>query len=452
MKKNKPLKIFIGPHEIAGYYANLSDGLRMLKIDCDYITYHSHSFGYGGETRRPFLLKLVNWLIERRGDKERSTFMKVLFAVPREFIVTLWSVVAIFKYDVFIFGFGRTLMQGNIDLPLLRWLNKIVILNIAHGSDARPPYIDGAYQSMRGKQVDISKLVELSKKKEKFVTFLCKYASVIIGSPYSTSQFCKGKFLNSFAIGLPININHYISAPSDYQSTLDFKGFGRVRILHSPSHPMAKGSPIIVGAIDNLKNKGYQIDFVMIHGQPYSEVLAEIHRCDFVVDQIYSDTPMAGFATEAAWFAKPAVVGGYGLDNLRAFVPEGMWPPSQLCHPEKIEQAIEYLIINKEVRESIGRSAQAFVRKQWSAEEVARRYVRIIQGDIPEEWFLNPNNIYYLEGACQSVKRTKENICELVEKYGSKSLQLSHRPDLEKAFLKFAGINKSQSKNASYVP
>ncbi len=175
-------------------------------------------------------------------------------------------------------------------------------------------------------------------------------------------------------------------------------------------------------AISNLKNKGYNIELVLIHGKPNRDVLEEIARCDFVVDQVYSDTPMAGFATEAAWFGKPAVVGGYGFAYLKRFVPEAMWPPSFTCHPDAIEQAIEHLITNPEAQVRLGKAAQQFVREKWSAEEVARRYLRLIEGDIPDEWWLDPREVVYLEGSGQSTERSKEIIRAIVRRF----VQLLH--------------------------
>ena len=50
--------ILIAPLEIAGYYANLTNGFLQLGVSCDFITFESHPFGYGAETKRPYLLKL----------------------------------------------------------------------------------------------------------------------------------------------------------------------------------------------------------------------------------------------------------------------------------------------------------------------------------------------------------------------------------------------------------
>jgi len=443
--KKKRVRVYIGPIETAGYYSNLACGFRSLGVDCDFFTFNSHPYNYGGETPKPKILRLADWFNRFRGKPKNSLFIRFIFAIPGEILNHIWAAYAIFKYDIFVFGFGASLFRGNRDLIFLRWLNKTVISNLSHGSDARPAYINGFLQSKEGINPSVKEIYRVVMYLKEQQDRHEKYATIIIGSPFSTTHFACSRLINAFALGLPINLTHKQneSLSSDqFGSRISQKS---VRILHSPSHPAGKGTELIKVAINKLKVRGYGLDFILIHGKPFAEVIEEIQKCDFVVDQIYSDTPMAGFATEAAWFAKPAVVGGYGLETLRQFVPEGMWPPSKTCHPDNIEKAIEDLIVNKEEREKLGREAQVFVREKWNAKEVARRYLRMIQGDFPDEWWLNPSDVVYFEGGGQSIESTKANIRELVKLYGVKSLQLSHRPDFEKAFLEFAEFNGSQS-------
>lgn len=281
----------------------------------------------------------------------------------------------------------------------------------------------------------------MTKLAKRRVDFHQKYASIIIGAPFSTSHFANRPFINWFALGVPFVIEAEMEVSSTEVEEANGKGARPIRILHSPSHPAVKGTSKIANSIRNLQSKGYNIEFILIQGISNREVLEEIKQCDFVVDQVYSDTPMAGFATEAAWFGKPAVVGGYGIEYLKSFVPEGMWPPSLICHPDEIEQSIEYLITHPEARSQLGKEAQRFVQEKWSAVEVAKRYLRIIEGDIPNEWWLDPRQVLYLEGVGQSVEQTKKIVREMVEVYGKESLQLNHRPNLLCAFLDLAEIN-----------
>lgn len=436
--KKKQVRIFVGTTEIAGYYAHLARGLRELGFICDYVSFFDHPFEYDGESKNRLLLLIKNLRFRRK--KANLSVVKFFYLLVYALMKVVWIIYSIPRYDVYIFGFGTSLVEFNIDLPILKILRKVVISNLAHGSEARPPYIDGSYQSKSGEIPKLRDIYEITKLKKRKVCLHQKCASILIGAPFSTSHFINRPFINHFALGLPFLTRTEPAASRSKAAPLHDDGARPIRILHSPSHPVAKGSPQIVQAISNLQNKGYNIDFVLVHGKPNREVLEEIAQCDFVVDQIYSDTPMAAFATEAAWFGKPAVVGGYGLDRLRSFVPDSMWPPSLTCHPDEIERAIEYLITHPEARMQLGEAAQRFVQEKWSAVEVAKRYLRIIEGDIPDEWWLDPRQVLYLEGFGQPVERTKEVIRAMVEEYGKESLQLNHRPDLLSAFLEFAEV------------
>jgi hypothetical protein len=434
-------KIFVGPIEIAGYYSNLSKGLKELGADCEYYTFDVHPFNYGDNLNTPTLLKFSRFFKSKIKFQGRK-FQNKLFLVLSELFSSLFAIYAILKYDVFIFGFGQSLLRNNWDLPIYRFLKKTVIINIGHGSDARPPYLDGSYQSKDGLvKYSIGDLMQETRYKKNKILFVEKYATYIIGMPFSTSQFASKKFINFLILGVPFQdrFNYVNKDPQEIydQSKKEFK------ILHAPSHPAAKGSTLIVAAINNLKSKGYNIELTLLHGKDNIQVIDEIVKSDFIVDQVYSDTPMAGLVTEAAWYGKPSVVGGYGFQYLKQFVPFEMWPPSKICTPNNLESSIESLLINSTERREIGLEAQKFVHEKWNIKEVASRFLKIIEGDIPNEWWIQPDSVIYLEGACQNIERTKENISQLIEKYGIEALHLSHSPKLEKEVYQFVQKNQS---------
>lgn len=441
MKKN--FRLLVGPGEVAGYYYNLCEGFRELGVKYDFVTIAEHRFGYGGETVKPLLLRMANWLGRLPNNPLYPTPLRLFFALPRKILLAAWAIQMVWRYDAFIFVCGRSLIRNNLDLPLLKLLGKRVISNVGHGSEARPAYINGSHQSKDGmSRPSLEYLTRLTRRQYAHLNRVQKYSTIVIGAPYSTTQFLSVRMINWFALGVPFQ-----GQPKEGLACLDHCA-GRqqaatnsaVRILHAPSHSALKGTEQIGAAIEALRKKGHEIEFVLIQNRPFSEVIQEIVACDFVVDQIYSDTPLATFATEAAWFGKPAVVGGYGLHRIKKHVPDDMFPPSKICRPDQIQDAIEDLILNKECRDRLGTEAQQFVQKRWNAVEVAKRYLRLIEGNIPEEWWLEPNAVTYVEGCGQSDALSKENIRLMVERYGRRSLQLTHRPILEKAFLDFAGI------------
>jgi len=82
--------------------------------------------------------------------------------------------------------------------------------------------------------------------------------------------------------------------------------------------------------------------------------------------------------------------------------------------------------------------ARRFVEQQWSAEEVAKRFIRLLTEDVPDEWWFDPKSIDYLCGWGLTERRVKEVIRTIVDSYGVAALHLSDKPHLEQAFMEFA--------------
>jgi hypothetical protein len=433
LKKNKSLKIFVGPVEVAGYYYNLHNGLRKIGLDCDYVVYENHRFSYRDACRDKKIIKIIQKLNTDFSIRRKKSIFSWFFKAAAEAMCFVWLPIALIRYDIFIFGFGRTLVVGNLDLPILKLLGKKIISNMAHGSEARPPFIDGAQHFPLPELYAASVLLKRTRRTKRTVERHFRYATTVIGSPMSTSQFATKKFINSFALGIPLEPG--IAARSRGADDKQDGTTQVVQILHCPSDPLAKGTELIVSIIKNLQKKGRKIKLNLITGRPFAEVLSELNKCDFVVDQVFSDTPMAGFAAEAALFRKPAVVGGYGFDTLRRHVDADMWPPSVTCIPSNLENAIDSLVNNPTERRRIGEDAFQFVSKKWSDLEVAKRYNKILFDTPPASWWVDPHQVEYVHGACQNVQVTRNRIRVMLQYFGPRSLGLSHRPQLEKCAL-----------------
>jgi glycosyltransferase involved in cell wall biosynthesis len=435
MKKNKKQRIFLGPYEVAGYTRNLSTGFSQIGVKVSFIDLWDHPFNYGGNDNG--LLENCLRKCKKRYYKntKKQLPLKLFYGILNFLFTLLHFFKAVFLYDTFIFIFGYSLLPDNIDLPVLKILNKKVISNIAMGSEARPPYLNGVYQSRTDASgFNSGALASMTRKVKKSVSKIEKWSDIVIGSPFSTSQFTQKEFVNTFALGFP-RINIKSAGKAEEREVC--------RILHSPSNPEAKGTALIVEAVKALKLKGYKIEFILLQNKTNSEVLSELENCDFVVDQLYSDTPLGGFACEAASFGKPAVVGGYTLEEFGKFIEPSMMPPSQYCHPGDLQEKMEQMIKNKDMRLSAGLASLSFVQEQWSAASVAKRYLPILSGRIPESYWAAPDNVEYIHGAGQSETRTKEVVTSLVEKYGTKVLQLDHNPALRDKLLAFAGLSGS---------
>ena len=101
------------------------------------------------------------------------------------------------------------------------------------------------------------------------------------------------------------------------------------------------------------------------------------------------------------------------------------------------EKTFEQALSDIKMRKAIGKEAGEFMR-DWIPEKMAKNFVRMIQGDIPNEWFYDPKDIRYVYGMCLTKEQCKERIRLLVDKYGEKALQVYDKPQLEENFLRFA--------------
>jgi hypothetical protein len=430
------MKIFIGLHEVAGYYNNLKKGFDKLGVQCTFINIEDHPYKYDEGDKTNLFVALLKFVAKRIASTPRPNLMLWVWGeVLRHMLLVFLFAWASVKHDVFIFGYQSSFM-GFYDLPILKLLNKKIIY-MFHGSDSRPPYINGAVMAHNG-GLTVKRCIERAREWKKRLKRIERYADVIISYPLH-SHFHERRFVFSTLIGIPcvtsIECGETICLCSEASNKRT------IRIVHSPSRPEAKGTARIRQAIRSLQARGYPIDFIEIIGKPNTLVLNELGRCDFIVDQLYSETPMAGFAAEAAVFGNPAIVGGYAQEEILRIFPTDKIPPVHYCHPDKIEEAIEKLIVEEDYRLELGRRAKELMENNWTPEKVARRYLRLIEADEAdglEDWLWDPNDIHYLHGAGLPEHRVKQLVRAVIERGGKEALQLSDKPELEHMFVEFA--------------
>lgn len=425
--------------EIGGFYSRLADGLSRTGVSVTTYGLSSHPFGYDVSPRRTPVI--VDW--SERWNKRSQNIPKnrIVGRVGASSLAKLLRLAlflwAMTNHDAFVFVFGTSLLPMNADLPILRLFRRRVIAVLGNGSEARPPYINGVFLDSREKSLSIQQYARLSTKMRQRILRFERFANVIVGAPL-TAQFFSKPFVNWFSLGIPIQITTAHSSSGTQVDSTENGASSAVRILHAPSNPAFKGTRRIRDAVEALKQAGHQIEYIEIVRQPNRVVMEQLDRCDFVVDQVYSDSPLAGLATEAAAYGKPAVVGGYGWDELRANIDQESWPPSEICHPDSIQTAIERLIKNKDYRVRLGQQAQDFVSTFWNVDTVASKYLHLIEGPAPKGWMCDPRTIYYVYGGGLPAPTSQRILRRIVDRCGARGLALSHNPVLEKRFVDFA--------------
>jgi hypothetical protein len=432
MKRTPRHRVFIGTQEIAGYYGRLRLGFEDLGVQAVFVDFSPDPFRYGGSTPGPWFIRIATALGRRRAQTSRANLVaKVFWTVLHtgsEIPVLVWAVA---RFDVFIFAFGNSILgipeQPLLELPLLKLLRKRQIL-VFNGSDSRPPYMDGSLMaSDRGRSV--RDCIALTRQTKRRVARAERYAdAIVVHGPHA--QFFRRPFAQALLVGIPCVVP--ASLPSERRP-------GPLRILHAPSHPVAKGTEEVRRAIQTLRREGLELDYRELTGQSNQAVLRAIADCDFVIDQVYSDIPTPVFATEAAAYGKPAVVGGYAWQEVSRTISADDIPPVELCHPDKLVDGVRRLALDTEYRHDLGRRARSFVTERWAARAVASRYLRMVDEGIPPAWLGRPEEIRYVHGACISEARCRQLTRAVVAAGGPTALQLDHAPRLRALELEFAG-------------
>jgi glycosyltransferase involved in cell wall biosynthesis len=208
-----------------------------------------------------------------------------------------------------------------------------------------------------------------------------------------------------------------------------------VRFLHAPSRPHDKGTERIRAAVDEVRSEGLDVELRIVTGVSNAEVQAAIAESDVVIDQPYSDTPMAALAAEAAALGRPAIVGGYGWDELRALTDVDSVPPTHLCHPDGLAEAIRHLATDVDGRRELGERARAFVEDRWATEAVAERYLSLVRGEPPANWLVDPVHVDYVLGAGAPADEIRDAVRGVLAAAGPPGLGLGDKPHLVERLL-----------------
>ena len=415
LKKGAQPRVLLSLCETAGFYASLSKGFKSIGVPAEVATRFIHPFAY---PIKPFSFvhRFAIWVFKLRYEKNLPVlFKKMIVIFDKTYLRPLFLKHCIKHFDVFIFGSGVSFFEDNSDLPLLKEKGKTIIC-IFHGSDARPPYLD-----VRALRLTLEALKATTYAQKKKLTFIEQHADYIINAPAS-SVWHERPIVNWFAIGIPfVSTNEYALESEETDIPM---------ILHCPSDPQAKGSEHVRAAIRQLHKKGYEFNYIELIDKSHAEVLSSIRDCAFVIDQLYSDTPLAGFATEAAWHGKPAIVGGYELHKLTDYLSDDLRAASYqiVFTPETLEDGIENLLNDSKLRSEIGQKASDFVRSHWNPEAIAKKLLDLSQGNGLEKEQFDPANLDMINGWGIDSQERRLVIKAYVQAFGVDALCLHDKP------------------------
>lgn len=424
-------RIFLGAQEISGMMERLNNAFHDMGIESDFYCIPEYAFDLGKKDV-PVLRKFrIHTKKKKYAVGERA---KAWWSFLQMWDILRVFVYALFRYDCFIYIYGNGIFFHNrylrkieeVEFFILKLFRKKMVMWLC-GSDSRPLYCDGAnYYS------DIEKIYSITREKAAKIKMIEKYMDLIDYSP--SSHFHTKPYLIFNCIGIPVDIKEKVR--------IDKKNVDKVRILHAPSDQKAKGTVIVRNIVKEMQEEGYDFEYMEVSGLPHRVVLEKMAMSDIVVDQVYSDTPMAGFATEAAINGVPVVVGGYYAEVYKKVLPDPI-APTVYCNPEELKEKIIYLIEHEEERIRIGEKERAYVEGHCLAETVANKFLRIFDHSYPKEWIMNPSDNDYIWGYGQSREAVANEITRLIDRYGTEALCLDKNGILYKKYVQLYNDTKA---------
>lgn len=403
----------------------LGKGLEENNNIVRYINIGNDRFKYSDTNEYGISRKLEGLLTSYPAGSFRRFTLYPLVILSRLYILLN----EIFKSDVFIFS-GTQSFFDFYDLPILKLFGKTIIV-MYFGSDARPTYLSGKHIDDHNTSFTPKRSYYESKKIKNRVHRVEKWSHYIVNH-IGTSQFFTRKCVMFSYLGIPYDKSLLNLEKSNNEILTN-----RIRVLHAPSRPKAKGSAVFKRIISELKTNNKEIDYIEITNKTNNEVIKEIQACDIVLDELYSDMPLATLGVEASILKKPIIVGGYFSRYISKSTPKKAIPPVIFVEPKLIEGTIVDLINHRTNWKTIGQMQYLYVKENYSPSVVAKKIELLSIGKVPDEYWFSPIDEDYIHGWGLSEKQLKTQLREYIEELGVESLLLQHNLALKDKLVEF---------------
>ena len=332
---NNNLRILNGTIEIANQMSTITKGLKKLGLDAKSLNYYPNYLGYKSD----YVLDVTKFK-----DRNELNIKTKNMAVKM-----------IAENDVFHFHFGTTLTLDYSDLPVLKELEKKVVMQY-WGSDVR----------MYSRAKELNRFIKVKDMNEEGIKqkldFLGKHISNCIVSDYELYEYIKDKHDKVHLVPQAIDLSKYKMSKSKNSKLV---------IVHAPSSPEIKGTKYILKAIENLKNK-YDFNFTLVQGMPHEEAKKIYAKADLVIDQILCGS-YGLFAIEAMAMGKPVIT--WISEFMKDKYPKTL--PIISANPETIEAKLEELIKNREQLSGLGKQGREYVEEHHDKDKVAKQLLEL---------------------------------------------------------------------------
>lgn len=259
--------------------------------------------------------------------------------------------------DIFHFHFGTSLTLDYSDLPLLKELQKKVVMQY-WGSDVRL-YSKAVKHNPYIKVKDMNE--DMIKRK---VELISKYIPDCIVD-YELAEYVKEFHDNVHYTKVAIDLEKYEYTYDDNLTNSKFM------IVHAPTSPEHKGTDYIIKALSEL-NVDFDFELKLVQGMSNEEATKIYMKADLIIDQILAGS-YGVFAVESMAMGKPVI--SWISDFMKEKYPDDL--PIISANPDNIKKTLEYLLKNKDILPEIGHKGRLYVEKYHDMNKISKNMVDI---------------------------------------------------------------------------
>lgn len=402
------------PLEIAGWAARVQEGLAQSDWSADVIDLSGDPYGYGatGPAERS-----LQWLRAAYVASARLGLVGRVLTRPCLLPLRLFATWTLLRRrDALIYLFGRTLLWG-LDLRLAR-ARGIRTIAVYLGGDARPPWMDGDHlvgtDQVRWRMVKWRTYLVARR-----VRAMERSVDLLVCHP-SYCQFLTKPFVNWLAIGMPAG-----TAPKAGRASTP-SADDAIVVVHAPTRRTQKGSDEVEAAVARLIELGCPVHYERLSGLPNSVVLAHLAKADIVVDQLWSDSLFPSLSSEAGIAGATPLVFGNAKPILVPLAEALGIPYKHFGAPDELDERLLRAVTDREWREQVASESAEYLRTRCAPAAVGRRVAQLLRGEVPADWWVDPDDVVYLEGYGMSGQTALDRLREYVDRFGLEALQL-HR-------------------------
>jgi len=284
-----------------------------------------------------------------------------------------FGLTAPFKYDVFHYYFGRSLLFWDdlpkwncfpyADMKIAKALGKKIFMTfqgcdvrLAGESDLRNKYTPcrQGYCSVYKTCID-----SYDAKRKKMINEVTPYCDHVFYLNPELGHYVPNGIFMPYA---SVDIGSIIPVSLPKKASL--------RIVHAPSDSSIKGTDQVLSALGKLKDK-YDFELILVQGKTHSEAIELYKSADIAIDQIYLGW-YGSFAVEIMAMGKPVIC--YIREEDLGFIPANMRDelPILRVEADTLEKDLDKILQQCDQWIEIGQRSRKYVEKWHDPARIAK--------------------------------------------------------------------------------